>query len=404
MSHRGRARTARKDQLHRHIEASSDRLDLLDPGTELGPPLPAVPHLVEQRRRQRRARRRLAMMSGKPASVTETRIRDLQLPRFTLEREVRDQVAKLPASESWKKRIFLEAVAEAQHAVDLDPSVAIRAEAAVEAAGGVTYIRYRLADHFARLWRSGVPSSATGSPTPGDMHRPYPAATWESIRELVTADHLENPTISAAWRLPGASVEHYVDPIRPPLEAIALVAKHVRTDRVLLVEGGRAAAAQALSLMQPSAHVYTASEICAPAEMGPPEDGEYPPFETVVVNVPPLESAAWTWTLLHGPPEVRARRRVRQLSRTAHHEFADLPQRLVEYALGHVGPHTSTLVLMANLDTQHAAATTLGRRMVRQGPGWWVTYLPAPSLGPLRRPPRGAHLPGDRLVTLWSRS
>lgn len=331
---------------------------------------------------------------------------------LTLDAAVHDEIAKMRLAAKWKARLLGLALPHARWATAADPSATACARYAVERAWSVLHVAGALSGGPPSTWVSGHPLDVYGREDPtadrsfgstdlASLVRPQPILT------TVPGDHV----IDAHWNPSEPGFLFHGDPIRPPIEAVKLVAdialeefgqQHRGT--AVTVEMGHSAGAQALSAFLPRWIVHSTGT-----------DAIYGPWATVkakdpslvVVNIPSDITRVAATVMSQGEADLEQTLRGLDQPRRVDGIINQLP-RVEDLALSHV-QQDSVLAVMGDAATHkhHHGLQYLGDHLdldavpmgvlgidfdkrailVRHTKTPWAPYLVPPAT--------------DRVVSVW---
>lgn len=324
------------------------------------------------------------------------------LPPQTLARALHQQVIQLPLGTAMKAKLYRDALPLARWANKRDPSINVCALFSTERAWSADTIRATLCTRGPARWKAGQAENGSDTPTLPDI-RVDASGLLDTAR-----DHgVINATLS---REPFEHVIHG-DPLRPPQEALHLVAEATRATQkardtssdlhVVAVEMGHTWAAQALSQQLPWATIHCTGETYRP----------WPDIDTgngvaglVVVNIPSIRTCRIMDTLTSEEAPRSWRRRVKAIQQGDINPTRDI-QAILALAHPYLKPGT-ILALMGDRETYHQALAQLrgAQDIIPLTINGWDSSKRATLVRYPRRPwsPWMIPAPTDRLVSMWS--
>jgi len=259
-------------------------------------------------------------------------LRNVRFPPWTLAQQVHNNIKhRFGREKSFNEKLFLDAYAEAKIAIQVDGSHRVAARCAAERVLGIDEARCALDRPRPLSWTAGRPRqkseidicgkryvTSDGFPTP---YKGAVRATIAALPKIIDIGDIVGPL---GVNLRSSSLAHHADPMRPPLGALALVAKFIgpNAPNVVGAELGHSAAAQALSLMLPTANVWVPSQVFSPFH---PKHLIPHPVDAVLMNIPstlalalvedllgddqitPRQVRRWSFHLVHRAARNRAR-------------------------------------------------------------------------------------------------
>jgi len=338
---------------------------------------------------------------------------------FTLAGYVHGEVERLPVNSRVKSALFHSVYPVARDALNVDPNPIVCARFAAEHALDCYWrdrIQAALAEQTPELWLEGagrgwIPDSVGAQTTQVDgplgpnalkelIKQPSPLPEAQS-RHIVDEQYSER----------GARLTYHADNLRPPLRALQTVVYLLRPylgkgKRILGLELGHSAAAQALSLWAPEATVYTQCRMLDPDDQLPVEVA---PPDVVILNLPSLKATYMARQLLdtgglEEGPSITSLLEQEIGSHRAHVEP------LVSEAIGYVEPGGVLAVLGDVFPNVHHRASSLINDIDNFEPlitedvntverPIWIRYPDRHRLWG----PGGMLLPTDRLLSTWRR-
>ena len=269
---------------------------------------------------------------------------------LTLDAAVSDAISGMRLAKKWKNHLRCRALPHARWAATVEPSATACARYAVERAWSAIHVAAALSGRYPTpTWVAGRPHDLYGRDNPS-ASRPFGSADLarlEGISSLLPAipgDHV----VDAVWTPTKADNLHYGDPVRPPVEALRLVADFALKEygqehrgTAVTVELGHSAGALALSVFLPRWIIQSTG---TDALYGPWPSIKAKSPTLVVVNIPSDAARAAAAVMSQGEVDLEQTLRGLDQPRRVDGIIDQLP-RVEDLARPHVHPGSLLVVI-----------------------------------------------------------